>query len=75
MKNKLNKIQTLVALELAALMLITACSPKSGVNPPTPSVTASNVKLTPEQSRNIHLYKVAPIDIQQNGRNHGGGRL
>jgi cobalt-zinc-cadmium efflux system membrane fusion protein len=29
------------------------------VSPPTPSLAASNVKLTPEQRRNIHLYKVA----------------
>ena len=29
------------------------------MNPQAPSVTASNVKLTPEQRSNIHLYKVA----------------
>jgi cobalt-zinc-cadmium efflux system membrane fusion protein len=59
MKNKLKIFRTLIALELSALILITACSPKTDVNPPTPSVTASNVKLSPEQRRNLHLYKVA----------------
>lgn len=58
MKNKLNTMRIL-ALELSALTLMTACSPKADVNPPTPSVTASNVKLTPEQRRNLRLYKVA----------------
>jgi cobalt-zinc-cadmium efflux system membrane fusion protein len=46
------------ALELSLLVLVAACSPKTAVNPQAPSVTASNVKLTPEQRRNIHLYKV-----------------
>ncbi|HTD73606.1 MAG TPA: efflux RND transporter periplasmic adaptor subunit [Steroidobacteraceae bacterium] len=50
----------LAALNLSALILIAACSPKADVNPQTPSVTANNVKLTPEQRRNVHLYKVAP---------------
>ena len=58
MKNKLNTMRIL-ALELSALTLMTACSPKADVNPPAPSVTASNVKLTPEQRRNLHFYKVA----------------
>ncbi len=39
---------------------MSACSPKAGVNPQGPSVTASNAKLTSEQRRNIHVYKVAP---------------
>jgi cobalt-zinc-cadmium efflux system membrane fusion protein len=59
MKNKFNMMRMLIALELSMLVLITACSPKAGVNPEAPSVTASNVKLTPEQRRNIHVYKVA----------------
>ena len=59
MKNKLNIARMLIALEMSALVLISACSPKADVNPPTPSVTASNVKLTPEQRRNLRLYKVA----------------
>jgi cobalt-zinc-cadmium efflux system membrane fusion protein len=59
MKNKLNMTRMLIALELSVLVLVTACSPKGDVNPQTPSVTASNVKLTPEQRRNIHLYTVA----------------
>jgi cobalt-zinc-cadmium efflux system membrane fusion protein len=59
MKNKLKMTRMLVALELSALVLIAACSPKTDVNPQTPSVTASNVKLTPEQRRNLRLYQVA----------------
>jgi cobalt-zinc-cadmium efflux system membrane fusion protein len=54
----MNMLRMLFALELSLLVLVTACSPKTAVNPQTPSVTASNVKLTPEQRRNIHLYKV-----------------
>jgi cobalt-zinc-cadmium efflux system membrane fusion protein len=48
----------LIALELSVLVSIAACSPKADVNPPTPSVTASNVMLTPDQRRNLRLYKV-----------------
>jgi cobalt-zinc-cadmium efflux system membrane fusion protein len=59
MKNKLNTTRMLIALEMSALVLMSACSPKADVNPQTPSVTASNVKLTPEQRRNLRLYKVA----------------
>jgi membrane fusion protein, heavy metal efflux system len=59
MKNELKMTRMLIALELSALVLITACSPKTDVNPQTPSVTASNVKLTPEQRRNLRLYQVA----------------
>jgi cobalt-zinc-cadmium efflux system membrane fusion protein len=58
MKNKL-KIMRILALGLSAVTFMAACSPKADVNPPAPSVTASNVKLTPEQRRNLHLYKVA----------------
>ena len=60
MKNKLNMKGIVAALSLSALILVTACSPKADINPQAPSVTASNVKLTPEQRRNVHLYKVAP---------------
>ena len=59
MKNKLTMMRTLIALELSTLILLAACSPKTGGYAPTPSVTASNIKLTPEQRRNIHLYRVA----------------
>jgi len=59
MKNKLYIARMFIALGISALFLISACSPKADVNPPTPSVTASNVKLTPEQRRNLRLYKVA----------------
>jgi cobalt-zinc-cadmium efflux system membrane fusion protein len=60
MKNELSMKGIAAALNLSALILITACSPKADVNPQAPSATASNVKLTPEQRRNVRLYKVAP---------------
>ena len=59
MKNQLKITRMLIALEMSALVLISACSPKTDVYAPTPSLTASNVKLTPEQRRNLRLYKVA----------------
>jgi len=49
-----------VAARLAAVIAVSACSPKAGVNPQAPSVTASNVKITAEQRQNIHVFKVAP---------------
>ena len=54
-----------VAVQVAALIAISACSPKTGVNPQAPSVTASNVKLTSEQRQNIHVYKVAPSTFRK----------
>jgi membrane fusion protein, heavy metal efflux system len=60
MKKQLNMKGIVAAFNLSALILIAACSPKADVNPQTPSATASNVKLTPEQRRNVRLYKVAP---------------
>ena len=60
MKNKLNMKGILAALNVSAVILIAACSPKADVNSQSPSVTANNVNLTPDQRRNIHLYKVAP---------------
>ena len=60
MKNNLNMMRIFIALELSALICIAACSPKTDVNPQTQSVAPSNVKLTPEQKRNLRLYRVAP---------------
>jgi membrane fusion protein, heavy metal efflux system len=59
MKNKLNVMRILLAFELSVLILVTACSPKADVNPPAPSVAASNVKLTTDQRLKLGLYKVA----------------
>jgi cobalt-zinc-cadmium efflux system membrane fusion protein len=59
MRNQLKLTRILLALELLIFVLMTACSPTADVNPPAPSVTASNVKLTPEQRRNLRLYTVA----------------
>ena len=41
MKNKLNMMRILIALELSVLILMTACSPKADVNPPAPSSISS----------------------------------
>jgi cobalt-zinc-cadmium efflux system membrane fusion protein len=71
MKNKLKITRMLIALELSALVLITACSPKTDVNPQTPTVTASNVKLTPEQRRNLHLYQVAQSTFRKTVETNG----
>jgi len=65
MKNQLKMTRMLIALELSALVLITACSPKADVNPQAPSVMASNVKLTPEQRRNLRLYQVAESSFRK----------
>jgi len=65
MKNQLKITRMLIALELSALVSIAACSPKSDVNPQAPSVMASNVKLTPEQRRNLHLYQVAQSSFRK----------
>ncbi|HEY6621892.1 MAG TPA: efflux RND transporter periplasmic adaptor subunit [Steroidobacteraceae bacterium] len=65
MKNQLNKLRTSIALGLSALLLVAACSPKGDVNPAAPSVTASNVKLTPDQRLHIHLYKIAPSTFRK----------
>ncbi len=63
MQNKSNLARTYAGL--AAVILITACSPKADVNPPAPTVTVNNVKLTPEQRQNIHLYKVTPSTFRK----------
>lgn len=49
----------------AGFAILAGCSPKGGVNPQTPSVTASNVKLTAEQLQHIHLYKVDPATFHR----------
>ena len=55
MKNKERLHALMFAAGIAALC---GCSPKGGVNPQTPSVTATNVKLSAEQLQNVHLFKV-----------------
>jgi cobalt-zinc-cadmium efflux system membrane fusion protein len=44
------------AAALMAMLLITGCSPKSDN---TQTATSNNIKLTPEQRRNVKLYTVA----------------
>ena len=55
MKNKERLHALMFAAGIAALC---GCSPKGGVNPQTPSVTATNVKLSAEQLQHVHLFKV-----------------
>ena len=59
MKIKLKITWILFALELSAVIFVAACSPKTAPYAETPSVTPNNVKLTPEQRRNLRLYQVA----------------
>ena len=59
MKKKLKITRMLILLELSTAIFVAACAPKTAAYPETPSVTASNVKLTPEQRRNLRLYQVA----------------
>jgi cobalt-zinc-cadmium efflux system membrane fusion protein len=46
------------AMGFAAIFSLCACSAKSDADPPSGSVAASNVKLTPEQRQHIHFYKI-----------------
>src|ERR1700761_515632 len=55
MKNKKMFDALLFAAGFATLI---GCSPKKGVDPQTPSVTATNVKLSAEQLQHVHLFKV-----------------
>jgi cobalt-zinc-cadmium efflux system membrane fusion protein len=54
------KIKTLLdsLLFAAGFAALAGCAPKSGVDAQSPSVTASNVKLSTEQLKHIHLQKV-----------------
>ena len=60
MQNKMIRNCVLPLLGFAALVSVSACSPKADVNPQSPSVSASNIKLSDQQRQHIHLYKVAP---------------
>lgn len=65
MKNKLIFRFTLATGILAAVLSAAGCSSKTDANPQAPAVAADNIKLTPEQRRNIHLYKVAPSTFRK----------
>src|ERR1700689_3202456 len=66
MTNKKNNSSITVALvSLAAVLSSTACAPKGEDKSQTPSVTASNVTLTPAQRGNIHLYTVQPATFHK----------
>src|ERR1700733_8171521 len=66
MTNKKNNSSITVALvALAAVLSSTACAPTGEDKSQTPSVTASNVTLTPAQRGNIHLYAVQPAKYRK----------
>src|ERR1700729_2502323 len=68
MTNKKNNSPIAVAValvSLAAVLSSTACAPKGEDKSQTPSVTASNVTLTPAQRGNIHLYAVQPAKFRK----------
>lgn len=50
---------TVVALAATTILLSAGCSSKSANEAPAPTATARDVKLTPAQLQNIHLYTVA----------------
>jgi len=47
-----------IAAAIAALLMSAGCSPSGDQNSGQPTVTVSNVTLTADQRRNIHLYTV-----------------
>jgi membrane fusion protein, heavy metal efflux system len=55
---RFTQAMAVTVVALAAVVSATACSPKADDKSQTPSVTASNVTLTPAQRENIHLYAV-----------------
>src|ERR1700733_6099675 len=61
---KSNSAISVAVVTLAAVVLSTACAPKDDKSP-TPSVTASNVTLTPAQRGNIHLYAAQPVKYRK----------
>jgi membrane fusion protein, heavy metal efflux system len=65
MKNKMIVNPVFALWGFAALASLSACSPKADVNPPSPSVTASNIKLSNDQRQHIHLYKVVPSTFRK----------
>jgi cobalt-zinc-cadmium efflux system membrane fusion protein len=58
MKNESLRNKPTAVMAIATLMLCTACAPNDDGGPQAPSVTASNVTLTPAQRQNIRLYTV-----------------
>jgi cobalt-zinc-cadmium efflux system membrane fusion protein len=59
MINKSILVRGLAGSSLAALLWITACTPKADSTPPAAAETSSNVKLTKAQLEHIHIYTVA----------------
>jgi membrane fusion protein, heavy metal efflux system len=64
MTNKKSNSCSVAVVALAAVVSSTACAPKDDKSP-TPSVTASNVTLTPAQRGNIHLYAAQPAKYRK----------
>ena len=55
-----------VVVLAVAVMTFTGCSSRTDSNPPSASVTASNVTLTAAQRQHIQLYTVESVQISQN---------
>jgi membrane fusion protein, heavy metal efflux system len=62
---------SVTVVALAAVVSLTACAPKGDDKSQTPSVTASNVTLTPAQRGNIHLYAVQPAKYRKTSETTG----
>jgi cobalt-zinc-cadmium efflux system membrane fusion protein len=54
-----------VALGFVAIISLSACTGKTDVLSPPASITASNIKLTPEQRQHIHLHKIATSSFRK----------
>jgi cobalt-zinc-cadmium efflux system membrane fusion protein len=59
------------AMLMAASVSLSACSPKTGDDPPPAQATASNVTLTADQRQHIALYTVASSTFQKTAETNG----
>jgi membrane fusion protein, heavy metal efflux system len=64
-RSRFRRAISVTVVALAAVMSSTGCAPKGDDKSQTPSVTASNVTLTPAQRENIHLYAVQPAKYRR----------
>src|SRR3974377_1086854 len=56
--------RTGLSIAAIAVMSVIGCSSKTD-NHETPSTKAGNLRLTPAQQQNIHLYSVAPLKFRK----------
>jgi cobalt-zinc-cadmium efflux system membrane fusion protein len=64
-QGKLPRTIGLAVMAAATGVWFAGCSPKVGINPATPSVTASNVTLTAAQRQKIQVYTVVPSQFHK----------